>query len=279
MSRDWSELSSERARSPRSISLLALLSLGGAVALFYFGSRLQPTQELLISDPSQQRPLTLGEARFFWRGEPLKARSEAPSVLPPVQDPLIPEARPKLNREPVVAPRLEPPVPPALQQLSLGRSALEAERKEAERKEAERKEAERKEAERKEAERKEAERKEAERKEAERKEAERKEAERKEAERIKEAERKESRAPQARQLNLQVKAFKRRTEAIKFVQSLSEELEELKGLIYIQSASSRGQPIYRVRIGPFSDRPEAEEARALYVKRFGLEDAPFISQR
>ena len=274
MSRDWSELSSERARSPRSISLLALLSLGGAAALFYLGSRLQPAQEPLISDPSQQRPLTLGEARFFWRGEPLKARSEAPSVLPPVQDPLIPEARPKLDREPVVAPRLEPPIPPAPKQLSLGRSALEAERKEAERREAERQEAERREAERKEAERKEAERKEAERKEAEREEAERKEAERKEAEQIKEA-----RAPQAGQFNLQVKAFKRRTEAIKYVQSLSEELEELKGLIYIQSASRRGQPIYRVRIGPFSDRPEAEEARALYIKRFGLEDAPFISQR
>jgi cell division septation protein DedD len=85
--------------------------------------------------------------------------------------------------------------------------------------------------------------------------------------------------PSTPRFNLQLKAFRHRAEAVEFVAEISPQLGERAELIYIKSATSKGKPIYRVRMGPFGERSAAQEAQRDYIKRFGKRDAPFISLR
>jgi len=331
MQRDWS--GQREVTEPRPLRRVITLAVSALILLYigvWLGESRRPST---VKQSRLERPLTLGETRFVWTGSALAPLSDAPSILPPVEDPIIPIGV-RLPSTPQ-APTLIPPAKTDKTKLSLTQSlapnpvdhnALKRERAErerverekaereklelekaelekaeleklerekAEREKAEREKAEREKAEREKLEREKAEREKAERERVEREKAERERVEREKAERerverekaerrdvtVRDAQKPDAQGASKGSFNLQVKAFRQRAEAIKFVRSISKRLGEYQDQVYIQSAESKGQPIYRVRVGPFTDEADADQARAEYMKRFGTQDAPFVSHR
>ena len=306
MQRDWS--GQREVTEPRPLRRVITLAVSALILLYigvWLGESRRPST---VKQSRLERPLTLGETRFVWTGSALAPLSDAPSILPPVEDPIIPIGV-RLPSTPQ-APTLIPPAKTDKTKLSLTQSlapnpvdhnALKRERAERERVEREKAEREklelekaelekaelekleREKAEREKAEREKAEREKLEREKAEREKAERERVEREKAERrdvtVRDAQKPDAQGASKGSFNLQVKAFRQRAEAIKFVRSISKRLGEYQDQVYIQSAESKGQPIYRVRVGPFTDEADADQARAEYMKRFGTQDAPFVSHR
>ena len=242
------------------------------------------------------RPLALGEVRFLWRGQALPPLDQPSSALPPLEPSELPALpTPTLPQTTPVELNVSAPIPPAapslIAPLEQTEEARKAEAEEEVRKaeeEARKAEEEARKAE-EEARKAEEEARKAEAEEKARK-AEAEEKARKVEEEARKAEEKTRQAeaektsrqpkePSTPRFNLQLKAFRHRAEAVEFVAEISPQLGERAELMYIKSATSKGKPIYRVRMGPFSERAAAEEAQRDYIKRFGKRDAPFISLR
>ena len=73
---------------------------------------------------------------------------------------------------------------------------------------------------------------------------------------------------------LQVKAFRTENDAEHFLDELDQAWPHLSTRII--TGSSRSKPIYRVLLGAFKTRKEAQQARKEFTQKYGAQDKPFI---
>ena len=73
---------------------------------------------------------------------------------------------------------------------------------------------------------------------------------------------------------LQVKAFRTESEAEAYLDLLHEHWPELPTRIL--KGKSRQRAIYRVLLGAFAQRAQAQKVRSEFMKKFGAKDRPFV---